>query len=139
MREALAQRIAAVLICCQPFPGDGAPVDPSYVEGEQRFTVDCLNNEFFSVYDRVQGFEGHIHISQVRWKSFSIGKWFSERCAVNSGICYPWDCTHQWLISRRWENTIMGHTLEDRTENLLHEWAPYYQEPNMADTTLDRF
>ena len=33
----------------------------------------------------------------------------------------------------------MGHTLEDRTKNLLHEWAPYYREPNMADTTIDWF
>ena len=100
MREAFAQRIAMVLTHCQPFPGDGAPIDPSYTEGKQRFTVERLNTEFFAVYDRVQGFDSHIHVSRVRWKSFSIGKWFSERCAINSEICYPWDRAHQWMLTK---------------------------------------
>jgi len=66
-------------------------------------------------------------------------KMVSERCAINSEIHYPWDRAHQWMLTKQWENTIMGRTLEERTENLLHVWAPYYKEPNIANSTTDRF
>ena len=36
----LIEQIKMVLTQCQPYPGDGQPVDPSYFEGDVRFVVD---------------------------------------------------------------------------------------------------
>jgi hypothetical protein len=105
------ERINTVLTKCQPFPGDGEPVDPSYNKGDPRFIIERRERGFYCVYDRVQGFEADIHVARLRWEFFSIGKWFAERCAVNSGLEDPGNCAHQWLLSRRWGDTTMGLTL----------------------------
>ena len=106
----LAEQIKLVLTQCQPYLGDGEPVDPSYEVGEQRFIVERQDRGLFCVYDRVQGFEADIHVSRLYWDFFSIGKWFAEKCAENSNLSMPWICAHEWLLSRKWEDTTMGLT-----------------------------
>ena len=110
--DTLANRILTVLTQCEPFPGDGQPVDPSYSPGTPRFIVEPqqLERDLYCIYDRVQGFEAHIHTAVLSLRSFSVGKWFAEKCALNAGIFQPWDCAHQWLLARKWEDTIMELT-----------------------------
>ena len=56
------QRVQDVLTRCQPFPGDSHPIDPTYTQGEPRFIVEPCNHDLFQIYDRVQGFEAHLHL-----------------------------------------------------------------------------
>lgn len=62
----------------------------------------------FCVYDRVQGFETYIHETRINWSLFSLGQWFAERCAENSGLPVPWELARQWTMTRNWGHTIMG-------------------------------
>jgi hypothetical protein len=104
----LIEQIQKVLTRCQPFPGDGRPVDSSYCPEDQRFIVERRERRFYCIYDRVQGFETDIHETRLNWWFFSIGKWFAERCAVNSGLYTPWNYSYQWMLARKWEKTIIG-------------------------------
>ena len=104
------EQITKVFTQCQPFPGDGKPLDPLYEEGDQRFIIERRNQGLYCIYNRVQGFEADIHLARVRWDFFSIGKWYAERCAMNSGLIDPTGLAHQWLLTRQWEDTIMGPT-----------------------------
>jgi hypothetical protein len=106
--ETLLEQIRRTLTQCTPFPGDGMPVDPSYRPGQSRFMIERQDRGFICIYDRVQGFETDIHDDRARWGFFSIGQWFAERCAENSGLKMPWDCAHQWVLARRWEDTVIG-------------------------------
>ena len=101
-----------VLTQCQPFPGDGHPVDNSYKPGSPRFLVERRDRGFLCIYDRVQGFETNIHIARLHWDSFSIGEWFAERCTVNSGLDKAGTWVRTWLSEQEWDNTLMGAGLE---------------------------
>ena len=108
-----------VLTRCQPFPGDERPhlpVDPSYHNGEQRFLIERQTWGLLCVYDRVQGFETYIHEARANWSLFSLGQWFAERCAENSGLTTPWDVARQWTMTRNWRHTLVGglHTPNPR-------------------------
>jgi hypothetical protein len=107
-KDTLVERIWKVLTQCEPFPGDSEPVDLTYLPGEPRFLIERQKRGFICVYDRVQGFETDIHEDRARWGFFSIGLWFAERCAVNSGLETPWDCARQWMMTREWEHTVTG-------------------------------
>ena len=50
-----------LLTCCQLYPGDGTPIDPTYRPGDQRFIVERQDFHMYLIYDRVQGFEAHLH------------------------------------------------------------------------------
>ena len=108
----IAERVKEVLMRCQPYPGDYGwiPVDPSYKKGDPRFKVDRHDRGLFCIYDRLQGFEGYIHVSRLQWDAFSIGKWFAERCAENSELDEPWARAHRWMLYPpvKWADTIMG-------------------------------
>ena len=112
----LVERIKTVLTQCQPFPGDGPPIDISYKEGDQRFAIELRARGLYCVYDRVQGFEADIHVARLRWEFFSIGKWYAERCAANAQLDEPWICAHQWLLTREWEDTVMGLTSDSQSQ-----------------------
>jgi len=120
-------RIQEVLSQCQPFPGDhdGQPVDRSFDRTTSRFLVDRQDKGLYCIYDRLQGFEVYIHSSRVHWTRFAIGAWFAQQCAVNSGEPYPWKRSHQWMLKRKWEDTIMGFTLEKPP----HEYGDEEMEP----------
>jgi hypothetical protein len=109
--ETIIEQIKCILTCCQPFPGDGVPVDMSYRIGEPRFIVERQDRGLFCIYDRVQGFETDIHEDRLQWGLFSIGRWFAERCAENMGLHAPWDRAHRWVSTKRWEETLMGPPL----------------------------
>jgi hypothetical protein len=109
--ETIIEQIKCVLTRCQPFPGDGVPVDMSYRIGEPRFIVERQDRGLFCIYDRVQGFETDIHEDRLQWGLFSIGRWFAERCTENMGLHAPWDRAHRWVSTKRWEETLMGPPL----------------------------
>ena len=117
----LIDRVQKILTQCQPFPGDGQPVDPSFKKGEARFVVERQDRGLFCIYDRVQGFDTHIHVSRLRWGSFSIGEWFAERSATNSSLRETGTWAHSWLLSRKWDDTIMGIDLGSSHQNNLGE------------------
>ena len=74
---------------CQPYPGDGMPIDPTYRGNEPQFVIKTQNCEMYSIYDQVQGFDVHICIACLRWSTFSVGKWFSEVCAMPDPLKSP--------------------------------------------------
>ena len=49
--DELIEQIQTVLTQCQPFPGDGESVDPTYHAGERRFVVEKQSRGFYCVYD----------------------------------------------------------------------------------------
>ena len=110
--DALIKRIQTVLTQCQPYPGDGKPIDSSFRIGDPHCFIERRGRGLFSIYDRVQGFETEIHVARVRWDSFSIGEWFAERCAANSGLKDAGSRARSWLLSRKWEDTTIGVELE---------------------------
>ena len=133
------KRIQDVLTKCQPFPGDGEPVDPSYYPGERRFIVEKQNRGFYCIYDRVQGFETDIHESRVQWGFFSIGLWFAERCAVNTGLHAPWEHAQQWMKDRRWEDTVMVFEESSPSEaESIPDKEPVEESIELAGIQVDR-
>jgi hypothetical protein len=109
--DVIAERLAEVLTGCQPFPGDGPPMDPRYRVGDVRFIIDQRDHDIFEVFDRVQGFEALIHVSLLRWREFSVGRWHAERCTFHSGIVNDWETILAWASTRSWEETSMGFPL----------------------------
>lgn len=138
-QDSRIERVQDILTKCQPFPGDGEPVDPSYYPGESRFLVEKQGRGFYCIYDRVQGFETDIHESRVQWGFFSIGLWFAERCAVNSGLHRPWDRARQWMVNRKWEDTVM--VFEPRppveAEDVLDQ-EPVAEDIELAGIQVDK-
>jgi hypothetical protein len=47
----LTEQIQMVLTKCQPFPGDGEPVDPTYCPGDQRFLIEKQGRGLICIYD----------------------------------------------------------------------------------------
>jgi hypothetical protein len=111
-KDTLTERIQEVLTQCVPFPGDEEPVDPTYRPGQPRFLIERQPRGFICIYDRIQGFETDIHEVRTQWGFFSIGQWFAEWCAANSGLPAPWEHARQWVSTRKWEDTLMGFNSE---------------------------
>ena len=103
----LVTRLDEILTSCQPFPGDGSPVDPTYHEGEDRFVFALLELDVLEIYDRVQGFETHLSMSQLRVGTFAPGRWFAERCAVIKNLPHPWRVAQDWTESKAGTRTTM--------------------------------
>jgi hypothetical protein len=115
----LLTQLEAVLDRCQPFPGDGIAVDPTYSVGDRRFCIDMRDARTVEIYDRVQGFDTHIRLHLLGWPSFSLGKWYAERCAETVGFPEPWKRAHEWIGTRIWEDTTiegLPSALEDLTD-----------------------
>ena len=56
--------------------------------------------ELIQIYDRVQGFETHIHVSRLHDPDFMVGRWYAEQCACNQGMKRPWEVARQWVDTR---------------------------------------
>jgi RNase H-like domain found in reverse transcriptase/Reverse transcriptase (RNA-dependent DNA polymerase)/Retroviral aspartyl protease len=110
--DMLVSRLDRILTSCQPYPGDSLAVDPTHHEGDNRFVIERWECGIFEIYNRVQGFEAHIHMTRIQWSGFSIGKWYAERCAFNRNLQHPWKVAKQWVSSRKWVNTTMGAPIE---------------------------
>ena len=135
------KKIQRVLTQCQPFPGDGRPVDPSFQSENPRFLIERQDRGFFCIYDRVQGFETSIHIARLRWDSFSIGEWFAERCAVNSGFEKAGARTRSWLTDKTWEKTIMGADLgstHQTTHSDVKDFEPKEKSVELGGIQVDK-
>ena len=61
MGEVLVQRAQTVLMHCQPYPGDGTPINSTYRLGDQQFVVEQQDFHMYLIYDQVQDFEAHLH------------------------------------------------------------------------------
>ena len=110
LEEILVVRLTEVLTSCQPFPGDGPAIDPTYDQAESRFIFQrhrptSLN--IVEIYDRVQGFETHIALYVLRDESFRPGVWFAERCTYNWHLPQPWREAQNWADSRSGTRTTM--------------------------------
>ena len=66
-----------------PGDEDGPAIDPTYVEGQPRFDIESVAFELIQIYDRVQGFEIHIHASRLHDPEFEVGRWYTEQCPFN--------------------------------------------------------
>ena len=106
----MATKLVEVLTACQPFPGDGPPIDPTYELGDPRFEISYAASAFelLEIYDRVQGFDAHIHLSHLRTPEFSIGRWYAEQCAFNKDLPNPWEVAQRWAEARQEQDLIMG-------------------------------
>ena len=99
--EAIGMWLKEILTEYQPFPGDGYPIDPTLRKGDPRFVVNPTKHDLLRIYDRVQGFDSHLHIPLILSKEFSVGKWYAEQCAFNSDIPRPWKVAHEWAEARK--------------------------------------
>ena len=116
-RELDVARLEQILTVCQPFPGDGHAVDPTFVTGDPRFIVKRVRYGLLQVYDRMQGFEAHIHLSRLQVPSFAVGRWYAEQCAFNSGLDEPWEVARRWAYTRSVSDLVMGPSIvEDAVE-----------------------
>ena len=61
--------------------------------------MEHLDFDIFMIYDRVQGFDTHIHITHLQWSTFLIGRWFAKLCARQNGYLDPGESTQHWLGS----------------------------------------
>ena len=139
VRNVLIDRLKMILTQCQPYPGDGMPIDPTYRGNEPWFIVKTQDFEMYSIYDQVQGFDTHIHITHLHWSTFSVGKWFAEVCARQNSFPYSWEHAHQWLASWTWGETTMGEVLKQQAEVMLHLGAPYANEVDNMLSTKNQF
>ena len=120
--DTFVTRLSEVLSSCQPYPGDGQPVDTTYHPGAKRFVIIHRDRDIVEIYDRVQGFEAFISVRYLQWERFSVGKWFAERCAANSGMPSPWKVAQKWFEDRSQTHTTMGFpALRDNFEYFVRE------------------
>lgn len=134
--EMLAVRVAEVLASCQPYPGDGIAVDPTYLEGDPRFVLEPIDHDLLQIYDWVQVFEAHIHISQLWWADFSIGRWFAEQCTYNMNLPFPYGAAQRWAYTRNWQDTTMNWTVINEEAQTTANGPPSLME--LGGVQVDR-
>ena len=78
--ETVFRQVHDVLTRCQPYPGDGVPIDPTFVQGYVRYIITCQDCDTIIIYDRVQGFDTFVPPCLLSMSSFPFGKWYAERC-----------------------------------------------------------
>ena len=117
-------RLNEVLTSVAPYPGDRQiAVDPSYEIGEYRFLIERFDHGLLVIYDRVQGFDTSIHMSVLQSPGFSVGQWFAEQCAFNSGLPNPWEVARLWADNRdplalRLRDVLYGECKPEETMGL---------------------
>ena len=110
------KKMRATLERCAPYPGDerkNYPIDPSYKrkDNESRFEMDLIDlpeYQLIYVYDRLQGFEAYLSWSFASWNQFSVGKWYTEQCAINNDEDIPTCVAHEWMKGRNWTDTTLA-------------------------------
>ena len=123
--ERINQWLSEILTESQPFPGDGPAIDPTYEEGDPRFVVERAKLGLVAIYDRLQGFDSHLHFSVIQSPEFSVARWYAERCVFNSGMPKPWHVAQRWFDRRfrqhlpNFEDTVeLGGVQVDRNKYL---------------------
>ena len=117
----MAMKLVEVLTACQPFPGDVPPINPTYELGDPWFEISYAASAFelHEIYDCVQGFGAHIHLSHLCTPEFSIGGWYVEQCAFNKDLPNPWEVAQRWAEARQEQDLIMGE-LEAEVESAVN-------------------
>ena len=104
---------------------------------EPRFIVKSQDFNMYSIYNCIQGFDTHIHLAQLHWSAFSVGRWLAELCAQQNGFLSPGEHACQWLSSQTWKDMTMGEVLEQQAETVLHLGAPYNNKEDNAASMED--
>ena len=73
-------------------------------------------------------FETHISIMYAHLGTFSIGKWFVERCAFNSELPQPWLVAQEWLSTRNMQDVMLGFLAQRENYEL------FQKESSLADS-----
>ena len=138
-REVVLEQIQGVLERCSPFPGDERvrrPADSAYYRSnESRFVMDIIDlsdHQLVYIYDRFQGFDAFLSWEIASWNKFSIGKWYAERCALQNEEETPTDVAHEWILTRRWDDTIIGEN-----DDVLMDDEPYMDGYDPGDDSDD--
>ena len=114
--DPFGSRIEAILTLCQPFPGD-----PEHLGDMQwdRFEVVRRNDDYYEIYDNIRWTEVFLHRSLLMNKTFSVGKWYAERCANKFGHISPGNIAINWLFDKDINSSQIGTPLETRAKELL--------------------
>ena len=136
--RSLTERLSDTLTVCQPFPGDdyGPPVDDSYIKGQPRFEIKPVKFELIQIYDRVQGFEAHIHTSRLQDPEFLVGRWYAEQCAFIQDMERPWQVARRWADTKPQPDLCMKSTVSE-SENYDLEPAPL-DDMELGGVQVDR-
>ena len=126
VKEPMGKRIAELLERCQPYPGDNRIASKHW----RRFRVEKDPDGFFDIYDKDRGIETYLHATRLWLDLFSIGKWYAEHCARESGHLVPGSASIDWLFDQETSDTLIGTPMENRAEELLERGAPFPQEMN---------
>ena len=113
--RSMITKLSDTLTACQPFPGDDRrpAIDPTYLEGQPRFKIEPAKYELISIYDRVQGFDIHIHTSRLQDPEFEVGRWYAEQCAFIQGMDRPWQVARRWAYTRPQSDLCMRNTVNE--------------------------
>jgi hypothetical protein len=128
MFNAFADGLEQILINCQPYPGDDEFIRDGLTSLPLHFHVDTHKNDIFTIQDNKQCFDSHLHVSRVRFSSFSVGKWYAEQCTHQLRDPYQWETTHKWLMSDLGRDHCIGQTLKEKAAQLLNVGALYNEE-----------
>ena len=138
-KEVVLEQIQGVLERCSPFPGDEQvrrPADSAYYwSNESRFVMDIIDlsdHQLVYIYDRFQGFDAFLSWEIASWNKFSIGKWHAERCALQNEEETPTDVAHEWILTRRWDDTIIGEN-----DDVFMDDEPYTDGYDPGDDSDD--
>lgn len=80
----------------QPFPGDEQAMNLNLGEETPRFSLEMIQNDLAQIYDHIQGFDAHIHLSLAQSPEFPVERWYAKQCACNSELPNPWEVVQQW-------------------------------------------
>ena len=116
--ESVAQQITEVLTKSQPFPGDEQAMEPMLKDRVSRFTIELIQYNLIHIYNRVQGFDAHLHLSLAQSTKFAIERWYAERCAHNSELPLPWEVAQQWEAHHLERNHDPGEEQMDHQRQL---------------------
>ena len=121
--RSIMMKLGDTLTACQPFPGDDCrpAIDPTYIRGQPRFKIELAKYELILIYDRIQGFDIHIHISRLQDPEFEVGRWYAEQCAFIQGMDRPWQVARRWAYTRPQSDLCMRNIV---SENENYELEP---------------
>ena len=139
--ESITTKLGDTLTICQPFPGDRyrllQPIDDTYTEGQPRFKIKPVAFELIQIYDRVQGFEAHIHISRLLDPEFVVGRWYAEQCAFNQEMEMPWQVARRWADTRAHDDLCLRNIVVSGSENYKLEPEPL-ENMELGGVQVDR-
>ena len=134
--KSLTEKLDDTLTTCQPFPGDEHGLPDSCVAGRRRFEIKPVDFELIQIYDRVQGFEAHIHTSRLQDPEFAVGRWYAEQCAFNQYMEMPWQVARRWADTRP-HNDLRMNVAVSISENYELEPEPL-EDMELGGVQVDR-